>query len=55
MNDALNRNKNLEKTAQKLLLAAWCIELVAASVGLFFAVSRLMQCGKAQVVKSLKR
>jgi len=43
MNDVLNRNKNLEKTAQKLLLAAWCIELVAASVGLFFAVSRLMQ------------
>ena len=48
MNDALTRNKNLEKTAQKLLLAAWCIELVAASVGLFFAVSRLMQSGSME-------
>ena len=48
MTDALNRNKNLEKTAQKLLVAAWCIELVAASVGLFFAVSRLIQSGSME-------
>lgn len=33
---------NLKKTAGKLLIAAWCIEIIAASMGLFFAISRML-------------
>ena len=33
---------SLKKTAGKLLIAAWCIEIIAASMGLFFAVSRML-------------
>ena len=43
MSETLDRGKNIAKTARKLLLSAWCIEIVAASVGLFFAISRLLQ------------
>jgi hypothetical protein len=42
METAVEEDISLKKTAGKLLIAAWCIEIIAASMGLFFAVSRIL-------------
>jgi hypothetical protein len=38
----IDETKRFQKAARKLIIAAWVIEIIAASVGLFFAVSRLI-------------
>lgn len=38
----IDQTKRFQKAARKLIIAAWVIEIIAASVGLFFAVSRLI-------------
>jgi len=42
MEAVVEEDISLKKTAGKLLIAAWCIEIIAASMGLFFAVSRML-------------
>ena len=49
----VGENIRMLKTSQKLLIAAWCIEAVAASVGLFFAVSRLIPSLQGSAVSSI--
>ena len=42
MVSVVKEDMSLKKTARKLLIAAWCIEIIAASMGFFFAVSRML-------------
>lgn len=49
----VSENTKMLKTSQKLLIAAWCIEAVAASVGLFFAISRLIPSLQGSAVSSI--
>lgn len=42
MNTLVNSDTGKHKVAQKLIVSAWIIEIIAASVGLFFAISRLI-------------
>ena len=50
---SVSENIKMLKTSQKLLIAAWCIEAVAASVGLFFAISRLIPSLQGSAVSSI--
>ena len=43
----------LQKTAGKLLVSAWVIEIIAAAVGLFFAISRLTPLLDGTVASSI--
>ena len=42
MEEVSDGKVHVRKTAQKLLVAAWIIEIIAAFIGLFFAISRLI-------------
>jgi hypothetical protein len=42
MEEVSDGKVDVRKTAQKLLVAAWIIEIIAAFIGLFFAISRLI-------------
>jgi len=42
MENVTEDKSRLQKAAHKLLIAAWCIEIIAALIGFFFAISRLI-------------
>jgi hypothetical protein len=46
MEAVVEEDISLKKTAGKLLIAAWCIEIIAASMGLFFCSFTDASCAR---------